>query len=304
MTEPWKQTIDIDKHIAKLAIENLCHITVQNIHVLNAGWDNVVFEVNDNLIFRFPRREFGLICMENEIAVLPYIQKKLSYPISAPQWVGEPSIYYPYHFAGYQKVEGEAVCDAFHQLIDDKDFAKTLAKMLKELHQIPIHPNISIKEEYEWKLDVGHRLKRIDNYEKYSDYFTTAGISKLMIEQVADKIAPFKFHSPKRCYVHGDLYSRHVMVNNLQPTGLIDFGDIHIGHPGIDFAVALILTPTALDDFLDIYPYPDEDTKNIMLMHGFCHGLAFLPYAYSEKHQDLMIWANLVLNRVIEMILN
>lgn len=304
MTEPWKQTIEIDENIARLAIEHICHLTVNKIHTLNAGWDNIVFEVNDDLIFRFPRREFGLICMENEINLLPYIQDKLSYPISAPQWIGEPSSHYPYPFAGYQKLQGDAVCEAFHHLIDDKQFARTLAQFLKELHQVPINTDIPVKGEYDWKLNPIHRLKSIHYFEQYPEYFAKAGISKATIEKVTDKILGFKVDSANRCYVHGDLYSRHVLVEHQQPIGLIDFGDIHIGHPGIDFAVTLILEPSALNEFLNVYPYPDEETKNIMLMHGFCHGLAFFAYAYSEKNEYLMNWANLVLNRAIEMILN
>lgn len=303
MTEPWKQTIEIDENIARLAIENVCHLSVKKIQTLNAGWDNIVFEVNDDLIFRFPRRELGLICMENEIALLPFIQKKLSYTISAPQWIGRASSDYPYPFAGYQKLQGDAVCEAFHHLIDDQQFAKTLAQFLKELHQVPINPNIPVKGAYEWKLDPVHRLKSIHYFEQYPDYFAKAGISKAKIEAVVDKITHFKFDSSTSCYVHGDLYARHVMVKNNQPYGLIDFGDIHIGHPGIDFAISLILTPRAMDEFLRIYPYPDEASKNIMLMHAFCHGLAFFPYAYREQNEDLINWANLVLHRVIDLIL-
>lgn len=303
MTEAWKQTINIDENIARLAIENVCHLSVKKIQTLNTGWDNIVFEVNDDLIFRFPRRELGLICMENEIALLPYIQKKLSYPISAPQWIGEASSNYPYSFAGYQKLQGDAVCEAFHHLIDDQQFAKTLAQFLKELHQVPINPNIRVKGAYEWKLDPVHRLKCIHYFEQYPDYFAKAGISKAMIAAVIDKMTHFKFDSSTSCYVHGDLYARHVMVKNNQPYGLIDFGDMHIGHPGIDFAISLILTPRARDEFLRIYTYPDEASKNIMLMHAFCHGLAFLAYAYSEQKEDLIKWANLVLHRVIDLIL-
>ena len=40
-----------------------------------------------------------------------------------------------------------------------------------------------------------------------------------------------------------------------------------------------------------------------MLMHGFCHGMAFLPYAYSEENHELILWANLVLHRAMEKIL-
>jgi len=170
-----------------------------------------------------------------------------------------------------------AVCEAFHHLIDDKQFARTLAQFLKELHQVPINTDIPVKGEYDWKLDVQHRLKSIRYFDEYPEYFEKAGISKVALEQAVKKISCFKFYSSMRCYVHGDLYSRHVMVKNSQPYGFIDFGDIHIGHPGMDFAIALILTPQAMDEFLITYPYPDEESKKAMLLLSFGHSMAFLP---------------------------
>jgi len=59
-----------------------------------------------------------------------------------------------------------------------------------------------------------------------------------------------------------------------------------------------------MDEFLITYPYPDEESKKAMLLLSFGHSMAFLPYAYSEQNEYLMNWANLVLNRAIEMILN
>ena len=38
---------------------------------LGAGWDNTVFLVNESFVFRFPRREIAVACMEAEIRVLP-----------------------------------------------------------------------------------------------------------------------------------------------------------------------------------------------------------------------------------------
>ena len=111
----------------------------------------------------------------------PTFKKKLSFPISAPQWIGEASSDYPYPFAGYQKLEGQAVSEAFHQLVDDQQFAKTLAQFLKELHQVPINPNIPVKGTYEWKLDPVHRLKSIHYFEQYPDYFAKAGISNCLL---------------------------------------------------------------------------------------------------------------------------
>ncbi|MGL5741584.1 MAG: hypothetical protein ACRCXC_03035 [Legionella sp.] len=84
MTHAWNQSIDIDEQKAKLLIESQHPIPVATICVLDEGWDNVVYLVNETMIFRFPLREFELVCMENEISLLPYIASQVSFPLSAP----------------------------------------------------------------------------------------------------------------------------------------------------------------------------------------------------------------------------
>jgi hypothetical protein len=111
MTHAWNQSIDINEQKAKQLIESQHSLIVKTIHVMDEGWDNLVYLVNETYIFRFPRREFGLACMENEIALLPYIASQVSFPLSAPQWIGKPSDLYPYPFAGYPMIPGKPVSD-------------------------------------------------------------------------------------------------------------------------------------------------------------------------------------------------
>jgi Ser/Thr protein kinase RdoA (MazF antagonist) len=59
-----------------------------------------------------------------------------------------------------------------------------------------------------------------------------------------ERIAPTE--SPARLtIVHGDLYARHVLVDERGAlSGVIDWGDIHLGDPAIDLAIAhLVLRP-------------------------------------------------------------
>ncbi len=44
----------------------------------------------------------------------------------------------------------------------------------------------------------------------------------------------------RSCRVHGDLYGRHVLVGRRveRTSGVIDWGDVHRGHPAVDMAVA------------------------------------------------------------------
>ncbi len=72
MAHAWHQTLEINSDKAKKLIESQHHLSVKSITLLDEGWDNVVYLVNQELIFRFPRRELGVMCMKNEINLLPY----------------------------------------------------------------------------------------------------------------------------------------------------------------------------------------------------------------------------------------
>jgi len=53
MTHKWEQTITINEDIARELIECQQDIHVESIQLLDEGWDNLVYLVNQNLIFRF-----------------------------------------------------------------------------------------------------------------------------------------------------------------------------------------------------------------------------------------------------------
>ena len=114
-----------------------------------------------------------------------------------------------------------------------------------------------------------------------------------------NQLSRLQFKTVKQSFVHGDLYSRHIIVDpvSLLPTGVIDWGDIHIGHPAIDLASGMVLTERVFKIFLDTYGSIDEESRAIMGFHAFCHGMSFLPYAFEQDKDDLKRWATLVLAR-------
>jgi aminoglycoside phosphotransferase (APT) family kinase protein len=305
MAHLWQQTIKISEKKARELIEGQHQLGIYTIDSLEEGWDNVAYLVNKKFIFRFPRREAGVICMENEIAMLPFIAKHVAFLLSKPQWVGKPSASYPYPFAGYTLISGKSLCDSSFTLIHDEIFAQTLAIWLRELHSIKVANNYTslIKGDHQWRLNVIGRLSRSEeNILRYEQYFIQAGFNKKTLLDVISVLKKFKFTNKQKSYLHGDLYSRHIIVNpvNLLPVGLIDWGDIHVGHPGIDLAIGMIFTEANLQSFLTTYGLIDKETINVMLFHSFNHSISFLPYAYEQDKDSLKRWAQLVLNRVIE----
>lgn len=304
MTHAWNQSIDINEKKAKQLIESQYPILVKTIRLLDAGWDNLVYLVNEALIFRFPRREFGLTCMENEIALLPYIASHLSFPVSLPQWIGKPSDLYPYPFAGYPLLPGKAVSDATQSLISDTKFARTLAAWLCELHAVPVKEehHALIKGDQRWRYEVNNRVPLcLENLKRYENYFLELGFDKAILLDTIARLPSLTFKEDKKSYLHGDLYYRHVLMDpeTFTPSGLIDWGDIHIGHPGIDLEVGMIFTAETFPVFLNAYGVDDEGTVNLLLFRAFCHHMSFLPYACEQNNLHLKTWASLVFTRVI-----
>lgn len=57
---------------------------------LASGWDNTVFLVGGDWVFRFPRRQMAIPGVEREIAVLPVLAPRLPLPVPVPRFAGAP----------------------------------------------------------------------------------------------------------------------------------------------------------------------------------------------------------------------
>lgn len=306
MSHIWDQTIKIDEKLAKQLIEGQNLIHVLSISVLGEGYDNIAYLVNNNFVFRFPRRDMGIDCIENEILILPYIASKVSFPLSCPTFIGKPTSNYPAPFAGYKMLVGQSLSETTANLIDDKNFAQTLAQWLKELHLIPIlKEHVScIKGDQSWRTDVQKRIEICkERIIKYSVHYENSGFNKDELFRILDLFANFEIsQNYVHFYIHGDLYPRHILVNKfLQPVGLIDWGDIHIGHREMDLAIAYaILSDDALLEFKNIYGEIDPETEKLSLFRVLYHSIALIPYCYEKKQTSLLAWSELSLKNAIE----
>ncbi len=88
---------------------NFPQVRVQRAHPITRGWDNLVLEVNDELIFRFPMREDAAERQQQEIRLLPHLVPKLSTPIPRFEYIGRGDGDYPFPFIGYRKLHGIAL---------------------------------------------------------------------------------------------------------------------------------------------------------------------------------------------------
>ena len=305
MTHRWNQTIVINERIARECVEQQHNICVESIEKLEEGWDNIAYLINGSLLFRFPRREPGLDCMSNEIALLPFIAKNISFPISAPQWIGRPSDIYPYAYAGYPLLRGISITEATDTLINDNKIAETLASWIRELHQIPVtkEHEALLTSTSDWQLDFQHRGTRfIEHLPQYRPHFENAGFDTHQLLDICSELREWKFTKERRCFIHGDLYHRHILVDSrdLKPTGIIDWGDLQIGQPGIDLVTAFVFSPSSYEHFFNAYGNIDEETKRAFLFKAFFAFTSFLPYAFERNVPSFTHWSVMSLRRVLE----
>lgn len=305
MSHSWKQSIFIDQKLASTLIEDQTNLRVDTIFLIGEGWDNLAYLVNNRYIFRFPRRPMGVDCMQNEIAILPYIAEHVSFPFSAPTFIGHSTKEYAAPFSGYEMLSGHPLSENEAEPINETMFAKKLAIWLRKLHSVPVRQAdySSIKGEQDWRYDVNQRSERVMGcLKKYESFYIDAGFN---IERLLKALDYFQSYSgqniPKSSYCHGDLYSKHILVDSFNElSGIIDWGDIHIGNPGSDLSIGfMIFSDTALQSFFESYGAIDTISYELALFRAFWHPIILLPYCFEMNEERLKKWTILALKRTL-----
>jgi aminoglycoside phosphotransferase (APT) family kinase protein len=235
---------------------------------LGEGWDNTAYLVNNLMVFRFPRRQIAVPLIEIEARVLPRIASKLPLPVPRPIWVGRPSREYPWPFSGYPLIAG---CTADVADLDDRgrgNLARPLGEFLRVLHALPSE---GLAGDSIGRLDAKRLIGRIRGLIEAPD---------AALRGVLDTSAELR-PSGRRAIVHGDLYARHLLLEEDDSlSGIIDWGDLHEGDPAVDLAVAWsFLPPAARGVFRASYGPIDDGTWRLARLRALHYGALLIDYA-------------------------
>lgn len=304
MSNIWDKEIEINERIVSTLITSQFNVNIQSVKLIGQGFDNYAYLINGDLIFRFPRRKIADELLNNEAAILPYIGKLLDFPISYPRYFGKASDLFPHQFLGYPFMKGSSICDQILPPFDNEKFAKDFALALKKLHSIQIHENHLEGYNDTWRLDVDNIIIRLSTYlDQYKDIFVQAGFDTNMILNLIKKLPELNFKpSPEaKSYIHGDLYSKHILIdehNNF--AGIIDWGDVHVGNPAIDILSAImIFSESCYNIFTTNY---GEFDYEIAVYRSFCHAIPVFAYSYINNDVNLQKWSLYALLRSIKLL--
>jgi aminoglycoside phosphotransferase (APT) family kinase protein len=184
-------------------------------------------------------------------------------------------------------------------------FAGILGQWIKTLHTLPIEPIhlARIQGEQDWRLDITQRTERVaDSLDRYATYYREAGFDPAHLLELMHSFEQLHISDEQHCYVHSDLYAKHIVVNdNGLPLGFIDWGDVHIGHPGLDLALAfMIFNPSARDVFLDAYQVNDSTILDVAVFKAFYHSILGYPY-FCQKHElTTVAWTEAAIHNMVD----
>lgn len=208
-------------------------LNILSIQKIGEGDNSVAFVINDEYIFRFPKREEVKNQLEKEIKVLPKIRQHLSLAIPEFKFIS-PTL----SFAGHTKIAGIPLSHKRYYSLEKKyqvSIQHSLADFLKQLH------HISLLELQNCGLEV------MDLKEEYAnDLFNAKQFIYPNISESKQNIISHLFNAYlndpthfnyKPALIHNDLSKDHILFDPSTGhlSGIIDFGDVAIGDPDYDF---------------------------------------------------------------------
>lgn len=227
------------KHYIKKALPDLnIHSYVEN----NDGWDNIAIIINNDWLFRFPRKV--------EYAEKIPREKQLYDTLSSALTMKQLSVPH-YHLLYDKQTDAIPICSYYKRIagtpftpsdlqmltaIERHFITKQIALFLTTLHNVPVH------QAKEW----GFHIERPINYwyhiQKTLQHYASTILTDIEMEQLSQLFENFLEHITNKpviqTVIHADFTHKHILFDATQKklTGIIDIGDAHIDDPAFDFA--------------------------------------------------------------------
>ncbi|MBS4213857.1 MULTISPECIES: phosphotransferase [Neobacillus] len=291
MSSPWSPERVISNEKAVMMIEKqFPQLKPVSIQVFGEGFDNSVFLVNEQFVFRFPRREIAVNLLRVENRLLPVAAPLLPIPVPDPIFQGNQEEGYPWPFAGYKLLSGKPLsCLTPEQRMLS---VEPLAKFLKTLHAFPINEAEKLGVPYDelGRTDIFKRKPMLEaNIEKAKEL-------GLIGEQEQERLHLFlstvwkPFEDDSKTLVHGDFHIRNMLVDDSgRVSAVIDWGDAHIGSPAIDLSIVYSFIPAeGRDYFFQLYGNVTPEIKMIARFRAVYSLIMLLLYGDSQKDERLV----------------
>jgi len=283
----WRPERQISEELAAALIEGVApELAPVTLSAFGEGFDNVAYLANGQWVFRFPRRAVAAELIEVETGILPALAP-LPVAVPFPTYVGAPDDDFPWSWAGYEKLDG--VTGDRAELDDETrvQLAPMLALFLTALHEFPedVARDLGVPPDRIRRADVRYRHDQAAR--RLIDAHANRWLEGERFVHILDAVA-LDWEPRADVLCHGDFYSRHMLFDEGGLCGVIDWGDVHLGDPGVDLMVAhSFLPPAAHAFFRQVYGPIDEMRWRFARLKALHHTLSVLFYAHDVDDAEL-----------------
>lgn len=209
------------------------HLAVRPVAL--GGWDNRSFHLGEQMLVRLPSAVHYAAQVEKEQRWLPKLAPLLPLPIPAPLAIGEPAQDYPWRWSVYRWLEGDTATP--ERIADLRDFATDLAQFLIALQRIDPAGGPAPGPHNFYR---GGSLATYDAETRQAIAALKDRIDVDAATTVWDAALATTWHSAP-VWIHGDVGLGNLLVREGRLSAVIDFGNMGVGDPACDLAIAWTL---------------------------------------------------------------
>jgi aminoglycoside phosphotransferase (APT) family kinase protein len=212
------------------------------------GTVNRIFRLGEDLCVRLPRLAGGAASLEKEVRWLPRLAPQLPFEVPEPVVVGDPGPQYPFTWAVYRWVTGQAM--TAERPLDQEELARGLAGLVSAFRVVdPTDGPPS------GRLPLG----RLDESTRTA-IAAADGIDHVAVTAAWERALDAPVWDGRPVWRHGDLLPPNLVMRDGRLAAVLDFGGCGIGDPAIDLIPAwTILGPVGRSVFRSMLG-PDDGT--------------------------------------------
>lgn len=239
-----------EKRIREIAPD----VTIASIRLNSEGLLNDVVIVNDEIVFRFPKHEYGFKHLKDEVKILRLLRNYLTLEIPSPLYESDDLL-------AYRLIHGETLRrDMLMRLPEDNQqaLADQLAQFFKELHGIPVN------EIPDFEMPMADALMKYEGWLNAYQRIRDKVFPRLMPHVRAWATEHFESHLADRSnfeyelkMVDTDIPPYHIMFDQQRRliNGIIDFGCAGLGDPALDLGIIVYnYGESFMKRFYQVYP--------------------------------------------------
>lgn len=277
---PWEAEYELTAEQVSNIVSKNTKIDVASVGFIGAGWDFFNWLVNEELVFRFPKRHTDIDTLVHERDILRNLKMTLATP-QIEYWIPRPAGFHK-PFLGYRYIPGTPLIHKSSTQCDIRAIGIALGTALTELHQQKLtRPLVPVDPITLWQGEFPRLLQDAKE-----------DLARETLEAVDDALKSYKnrHRTSDQVTTHNDLGVEHILVDNeLRVVALIDWADAATANRFVDFAgiwawggdQALAATLTTY--FIE----PTTEDLGQIRVHGLCYALEQIYYGRRINDQSL-----------------